>query len=313
IQKYRLALAIKPHMWRAWGNIVSSLMYSDSEEAAARESDAMLKAAAEDSYNTADHLEFQNSWIIARDFPALIRAFMSNAEQNHGVGTAVSLAGPSLADAYDNLHDFSSARKWLAKSDPDDDVTKAQNLLQQVYEGLESGQAAQALEPARRFWDLWLATEVLQNDAFSDQACMVGLVYGLNGDLASAEEVFRKNRPWSYCYAAHGDVLEHAGQLAAAEKVWADGLRAAPRMSPVYLHRGIAELKRGDYRRAEADLAAASERSPHWADPLKAWGDLLARQGRWKEALAKYQAALAYAPNWPALRAARDAAQSKGG
>jgi hypothetical protein len=39
-------------------------------------------------------------------------------------------------------------------------------------------------------------------------------------------------------------------------------------------------------------------KGPHWADPLKAWGDLLATKGKTKEALAKYDAAVKYAPNW---------------
>jgi hypothetical protein len=44
------------------------------------------------------------------------------------------------------------------------------------------------------------------------------------------------------------------------------------------------------------------------ADPLKAWGDVLAQQGHPKEALAKYDQALKYAPNWQQLKAARAAA-----
>ena len=32
----------------------------------------------------------------------------------------------------------------------------------------------------------------------------------------------------------------------------------------------------------------ANQRRPHWADPLKAWGDVLVKQDKTKEALAKY-------------------------
>ena len=41
---------------------------------------------------------------------------------------------------------------------------------------------------------------------------------------------------------------------------------------------------------------------------MKAWGDLLAKQGHPAEALAKYDEALKYAPNWAALKEAREAA-----
>jgi hypothetical protein len=49
-------------------------------------------------------------------------------------------------------------------------------------------------------------------------------------------------------------------------------------------------------------------RSPsHWDDPLKAWGDILVKQGNAKGALAKYDGGLKYAPNWTELRQAREA------
>ena len=55
-----------------------------------------------------------------------------------------------------------------------------------------------------------------------------------------------------------------------------------------------------------AEFNDANQRGPHWADPLKAWGDLLAKQGRTKEAPAKYDEALKYAPNWKQLHEARE-------
>lgn len=51
----------------------------------------------------------------------------------------------------------------------------------------------------------------------------------------------------------------------------------------------------------------ANQKGPHWADPLKAWGDVLATQGHTKEALVKYDTALKYAPTWKQLKEARDA------
>ena len=38
------------------------------------------------------------------------------------------------------------------------------------------------------------------------------------------------------------------------------------------------------------------------------WGNVLTKQGHGKEALAKYDEALKYAPNWAALKDAHDAA-----
>jgi tetratricopeptide (TPR) repeat protein len=59
---------------------------------------------------------------------------------------------------------------------------------------------------------------------------------------------------------------------------------------------------------AIAKFRRANVIGPHFADPLKGWGDASARQGRWKEAMEKYSEGLKYAPTWQALRNARDAA-----
>jgi tetratricopeptide (TPR) repeat protein len=67
----------------------------------------------------------------------------------------------------------------------------------------------------------------------------------------------------------------------------------------------------GDLAKAEVKLKDANQRGPHWADPLKAWGDVLVKQGKTKEALAKYNEALKYAPNWKQLKEAREAAVSR--
>ena len=70
---------------------------------------------------------------------------------------------------------------------------------------------------------------------------------------------------------------------------------------------GVALLKHGDQAGAEVKLKEAHTRGPHWADPLKVWADLLAKQGKAKDALAKYDEALKYAPDWKQLKEARDA------
>ena len=72
----------------------------------------------------------------------------------------------------------------------------------------------------------------------------------------------------------------------------------------------MALLKHGDLTGAAAKLSAANQHGPHWADPLKAWGDVLMKQNQPKEALAKYDEALKYASNWKQLKEARAAASA---
>jgi hypothetical protein len=51
--------------------------------------------------------------------------------------------------------------------------------------------------------------------------------------------------------------------------------------------RGVALAKHGDLDGAAAKLSEANRKGPHWADPLKAWGDVLVHQGKTKAALGK--------------------------
>jgi tetratricopeptide (TPR) repeat protein len=74
-----------------------------------------------------------------------------------------------------------------------------------------------------------------------------------------------------------------------------------------YYSWGVALARHGDPTAAEAKLKDANQRGPHWADPLKAWGDVLAKQGHTKEALVKYDEALKYSPNLKQLKEAHDA------
>ena len=306
--KYRLAISLKPRNWKSWGNLVGAVAIGDGEEAAWREAQAMLRAAEQAPKKDRPSKPFLvNGATISQDWPLLLAATLEDAKHNQGAGARLTIDGPAIAEQYLHLHDPTQASHYLATSDPDDPTTKAEILLTSGYAALDRGDPVAALQPLTAFWKAWLADPNLQF-TYNDAPCTVGLAYGLTGRMAEAEAVFKRVGPWAYCYALHGDVLEHAGDLAGAERIWAESLRVGPDLSPVLLHRGRSELARGDLKRAEADLAAASARSPHWADPLKAWGDVLARELRWKDALAKYDAAFKYAPAWTELHQAREAA-----
>jgi tetratricopeptide (TPR) repeat protein len=240
------------------------------------------------------------------DMPLKLAAYLDDASHNGGAGAQINIDGPAIADIYWLMHDPISARRYMALSDPENPITKAEALLLAGYADLDRGDGAAAVAPLEAFWAAWQADPSLQN-VYPDTPCYLGLAYGLAGRMAEARAVFARFGAWSRCAAMDGDVLEHAGDLAGAQRVWARGIAIAPDLGWIYLHRGVSALNRGDLAAAAADLAAANARAPHWADPLKAWGDLLAREGRWKAALAKYDAALPYAPAWRELRQAPEA------
>jgi tetratricopeptide (TPR) repeat protein len=312
VEKQRLAMSlVKPRStewWVNWSNMVASVTAVGGEEAGWRESAAFLRAfqaAPKDQRPETKLLEnaAQNTW----DLPLLLAANLADAASHNGAGNTSAIEGPQIAEAYALMHDPAQSARYLTASDPDDSTTKAEALLLQGYDALDRGDATAAIPPLEGFYKAWLADPNLQF-TYGDNACFLGLAYGLAGRMGDAEPVFKKPGAWSRCYAFHGDALAHAGDVAGAERVWAEGLKIAPDLPQVYLHRGVFELDHGDLRAAEADLSTAAAKAPHYADPLKAWGDLLVREGQWKAALTKYDAALKYAPAWAELHQARDAA-----
>ena len=311
-EKFQLAMALKPRNWKAWGNLIWAVRLTQGEEAAWREAQSMLEAVAKAPKDQRPDLRILGAPAgLSLDMPLMLASILRNASQNGGAGASTSIVGPEVAYTYALMHDPASEARYMASSDPEDSATKTEALFLAGYDALARGDGAAATPPLEAFDKARQADANFQRIYFDDP-CFLGLAYGLTGRLAEAEAVFKRTGPWARCFAMHGDVLEHAGDLAGAERVWAQGIAVGPDLSPVYLHRGVSEMNRGDLARAVADLAAASARSPHWADPLKAWGDLLAREGRWKAALAKYDAALKYAPAWAALHQARAAAARRG-
>ncbi len=311
VEKWRLGMSFtQPRSqawWKEWGNIVGGLSVGPAEEAGWRESHAMLQAAAAaPKRERPDLLYLVNPAQMTWDLPLELQANIADAKRNGGAGTQTTLQGPNIADIYALMHDPAQAQRYLASSDPNDSVTKAEALLLQGYAALDRGDAPGALGPLQAFWKAWLADPNLQY-TYNFAGCYDGLALGLTGRLEEAEAIF-KRVSWSTCDALQGDVLAHAGDVAGAQKAWADSQRLRPDLPAVPLHRGLFELSQGQLRAAEADEAFAAGKAPHWADPWKAWGDVLAREGRWRQALAKYDEALKYAPAWVQLRQARAAA-----
>jgi tetratricopeptide (TPR) repeat protein len=303
VEKYRLAMSETPNNWKAWGNLITVLPRVEGEEAAWRESRAMLAAVDKAPANARPHLaSLENPASTVLDMPLALRAALAGAEASGGV----NFSGTGVAEQYGQMHDPLKAAAALAAAGPGDPLTKDEGFLLRAYRAIDDG-AAGAVRPMEAFWADWQADASLKV-TYPDGPCVLGLAYGLVGRFADAEAVFKKTGPWSRCYAFHGVALERAGDLAGAERMWAEGLRVGPDLPQVYLWRGMSETARGDFVRAGADLSTASAKAPHWADPLKAWGDLLARQGRWRDAVARYDDALKYAPAWSALHQARDAA-----
>ena len=311
VEQYRLVLASLPHhssfWWKTWDDLLPELPFTNGEEAAWRESRTFLaEANAAPKKDRPPLYDFNSAASLVWDLPLELKAILADAQRTGG-GTSSFIAGPVLADIYALMHDPVQETRAMNGGDANDYLTKAEMPLLEGYAALEKGDAAGAIAPLEAFGKIWRTDPNLKN-FYIDNLCFLGLAYGLSGASTEAEAAFKEAGPWSRCYAFHGDVLAHGGDVAGAQRIWAEGLRRAPDLPTIYLHRGQFELDHGDLKGASADFSTANAKAPHYADPLKSWGDALARQGRWKEALARYDEALKYAPAWAELHQARDAA-----
>jgi hypothetical protein len=313
--KYRLSMTLiptsDPAHWVPWDNLISTLSATSGEEAAWKEAKAFLQAVETAPKRALPELRlFESSAGATWNIPIKLSALLQDARYNGGAGANNTIDGPQIADMYALMHDPADAARYIVSSDAADTTTKAEVELLKAYAALNDGNVAAAVLPLENFYKAWLADPVLQS-AYPDNPCYLGLSYGLIGRLADAKAVFTRTGSWSRCQAFHGSVLAHAGDVNGAQRIWAEGLKVAPDLPIIYLHRGQFEMDHGDPNTAGADFAIAAGKAPHFADPLKAWGDLLAREGRWSDALAKYDEALKYAPAWTELQLARDAAARK--
>ncbi len=131
----------------------------------------------------------------------------------------------------------------------------------------------------------------------------------MNKDVTSAAALIVQTSADCYlCVRTRALIAASANDPTGADRWFAEAIRQAPDLPMAYLEWGQTLLVRGDLAGASKQLTLAHEKGPHFADPLKALGDVLVEQGHPKEALAKYDEALKYAPNWPALKQAREAA-----
>ncbi len=142
---------------------------------------------------------------------------------------------------------------------------------------------------------------------------MLAVAQARTGNLAEASTLIATTPMDCYaCLLARGQVALAAGDRAAAEQWFTEAIRQAPALPSAYVDRGQARLRAANVSGAQADAQTANRLGPRFPDALKLWGDALAQQGNWAQALAKYDAALAEAPAWPALRKARAVAERHG-
>jgi tetratricopeptide (TPR) repeat protein len=314
LAKYRSAIALEPAYWNPYTNSVTVLRDAGREAEALQMGERWERAAHRGEWRegrgTKDLFAYVD--LLRWDLPEAIRALRADLDASAGHGSWGQENGPFVAFLYGLQHDPAEA-ELLLQTSPDADVDAYSVIEGTVARGVlafDRGDFAAAAQS----WDDWMrkftaASAPVQSN-FIGADCWLPIVYEMANRREDADAALERTAAESYvdCYRMRGDLHDHRGDFAQAQKDYAAGVALAPSLPPVYLAWGAALLRHRQYNAAIEKLKLANEFGPHWADPLKVWGDALVKQGHTQEALVKYNEALKYAPNWAALKEARAAA-----
>lgn len=307
---YQEALKQKPDYWEAYGNVMNDQWLLGDEEGAWRTGVALRRAAG-GRPGRASELDYQNWDAFTWNLQAWRAAVAANAAANQGVGTGLNAAGPTIADIDVRMHDPADAAFQLqtAQADANDPTLAAMTHFIHGRLATEAGDGPRAAADMEAFAAAYADPIVSSN--YPGYLCWVAPAEELAGHPDKADVALKAAGHYVDCYRFRGDILDHRGDWAGAQKAYAQAVAIAPDLPASDYSWGVALARHGDLAGAIAKLEVANQRGPQWADPLKAWGDILARQGQWKAARTKYEAALKFAPAWAELRQARDAAAAR--
>jgi tetratricopeptide (TPR) repeat protein len=308
---YREALNLKPDFWTAYNNLMNVDLLRGDEEDTWREGLSLRKVAG-GRPGKAPETDYVNWDLVTWNLQAWRAASIGDAEAHAGVGTGTAAQAPEIADVDVRLHDPADAELQLqtALATASDPSVAAISHFVHGRLAMERGDAQRASAEMEAFGAAFSDPVVSTN--YTGYTCWVAPAEEAAGHPDRADAALKAGGHFVDCYRFEGDILDHRGDWAGAQRAYAAAVAIAPDLPAGYYSWGVALARHGDLARALVKLQEANQRGPHWADPLKAWGDVLMRQDKPREALAKYEQALKYAPAWAELHRARDAAARKG-
>jgi tetratricopeptide (TPR) repeat protein len=213
------------------------------------------------------------------------------------------------------LHDFGFANTQLAGSSPmRPHISIITNPRVDTYDARADiaidrknwPTAVHALEDGAKAADSFAASSngVLNAVAYRNTVNGPRLAYAdaMMGERAKSEAILRTLPPDCYmCTRMRGRIEAATGSWGAAAYWFADAVKEAPSIPFAYVDWGEMLLAKGDLDGAIEKFKIASQKGPHFADPLEMWGDVLIRENRSDLAIAKFEEANKYAPNWGRL------------
>lgn len=316
LDKFKAAIELKPDLWFPYFNLIVWQIGAGRDEQALQAGRDFERAAHRDRWfgphSTEDN--FAELDALRGDLSRAIRGMRMDYDASGGQGTGGWSVGAEIAWVYAQQHDPANAELFLA-TNPDAVgiegalIDEGSLIAAAAARGLVALDLARYAEAAND-WDEWAKrlaaapSGVLQYEPlFLFRRCWPPIVYELAGRRADADTALAAVERLTNldCYRTRGDVYDHRGEFAQAERAYAAGVEHAPSLPQGYFSWGNALLRHQNYAAAIEKLAAANKRGPNWADPLEAWGEALAAQRKFKEAIAKYAEAARYAPRWGAL------------
>jgi hypothetical protein len=304
----RAALALKPDYWTAYANAMGEARNLGDEEGAWQLGETLRKEAGgrpgkapEIAYATWDNLT--GNLLAAR------AAYRVDAEEHAGVGASTAAAAAVIAVLDVDLHDVEDLKLQLEVFDPKDSYAAAITHYVRGRLAEESGDKA----AAQAEMEAWAAANADPAVSAGDTSynCYLAPAEEAAGNPVRADAALEAGGHFVDCYRWRADILDGRGDWPGAQRAYAEAVAVAPDIPYAYYSWGLALMRHADLEGAAAKLEAAHQRGRNWADPLKASGDLSARQGKWRDALRKYEEAMRYAPAWAELRQAREAAKAR--
>ncbi|HZK98918.1 MAG TPA: hypothetical protein VFC47_03375 [Caulobacteraceae bacterium] len=317
------ALRLDPDASFAWA-VDSDAQIELGHDEAARAAEARMVLMAPKTWSRAQLASSQLAYLpyfIAQRRDSHVGDFAAAARDWNqlfaigGTGQAGNDAGSKLLEFAPELaasHDIAAARQEIAgaagvSSDPPRDTAYA-NAITGFFAGdwravLDNGALLEAATDDHYDFT-WQSVQVRPLRAVA----MARL-----GDFAGAQALIsRTPTDCDLCVRARGQIAALQSDWRAVDYWFGMVAARSPSIPFADTDWGMALLAKGDLSGAIGKFQRANAIGPHFADPLKGWGDALARQGRWRDALAKYDEALKYAPAWQALHEARGAAARHG-
>jgi len=297
------AIALNPQHYYSGYHILADTLISLGDEEGGWHAGEDMRRAAGGRPGRAAEVKFDDWDNLTWNLLAERDAYIADRDSNGGVGIIYN-EGVSIARLDARLHDPEAADVAIqtATDDPGDPDVIATIHFTRALLAMDAGDSARAVSELEAY------ARDCAPGICGNQYCWIAPAEEVAGNPDKADAVLKTGGTFVDCYRFRGDIFDHRGDWAAAQKAYAEAVVLSPDLPAGYYSWGVAVAKHGDLAGSEAKLRDANQRGPHWADPLKAWGDVLVKQGKTQDALAKYDEALKYAPNWKQLKEAREAA-----